>query len=145
MVFNFTKKYQFSTRLYLNQKKLEEISEVRLLGVILTNNLSFEKNTEAVIKNAYTRMIMLRKLSAFGIQLKDLLTIYILYIRVAVEQSCTVWHSSLNEEQHTDIERVQKVALRVILQEKYEYYSNTLRITELDPLRIWRIYLCLRF
>ena len=53
MVFNFTRKYQFSTRLYLNDKKLEEISECRLLGVVLTNDLSFEKNTEAIIKNAY--------------------------------------------------------------------------------------------
>ena len=62
-----------------------------------------------------------------------------------MEQSCTVWHSSLNEEQHTDIERVQKVALRIILQEEYEDYSNALRITKLDTLRIRRESLCLRF
>ena len=94
MVFNFTRKYQFSTRLYLNDKKLEEISECRLLGVILTNDLSFEKNTEAIIKNAYTRMIILRKLSEFGIPLQDLLNIYKLYIRSVVEQSSTVWQIS---------------------------------------------------
>ena len=97
MVFNFTRKYQFSSRFYLNNNKLEEISECRLLGVVLTNNLSFEKNTESIVKNAYKRMIMLHKLSQFGISVADMLNIYVLYIRSVVEQSCVVWHSSVTE------------------------------------------------
>ena len=117
MVFNYTRKYQFSTRLFLNQKKLDELDECRLLGVILTNDLSFEKNSEQIVKNAYCRMIMLRKLSEFCVPIEDMLNIYILYIRSAAEQSFVVWHSSLTEEEHTDLERIQKVAPRIILQD----------------------------
>ena len=145
MIFNFTRKYQFSSRFYLNNIKLEEISECRLLGVVLTNDLSFEKNTESIVKSAYTRMIMLRKLSPFGISMSDMLNIYVLYIRSVVEQSCVVWHSSLTEEQHMEIERVQKVALRIILQDLYENYSNALAVTQLETLKSRRKLLCLRF
>ena len=65
-------------------------------------------------------MLILRKLSEFGIPINDMINIYILYIRSVAEQSCVVWHSSLTEEQKMDIERTQKVALRIILQEHYE-------------------------
>ena len=75
----------------MNQKKLDELDECRLLGVILTNDLSFEKNSEKIVKNAYCRMIMLRKLSEFCVPIEDMLNIYILYIRSAAEQSCVVW------------------------------------------------------
>ena len=145
MIFNFTRKYQFSSRFYLNNIKLEELSECRLLGVVLTNDLSFEKNTESIVKSAYTRMIMLRKLSQFGISMSDMLNIYVIYIRSVVEQSCVVWHSSLTEEQHMEIERVQKVALRIILQDLYENYSNALAVTQLETLKSRRKLLCLRF
>ena len=44
-----------------------------------------------------------------------------------------------------DIERVQKVALRIILQENYEDYQTALSITALESLKIRRKDLCLRF
>ena len=43
MVFNFTKKKQFSTRLKLNVKILETVREMKLLGPILTDKLKWEK------------------------------------------------------------------------------------------------------
>ena len=145
MVVNFTKKYQFSTRLSVGKSQLEEVSECKLLGLTLTNDLSFDKNTQNLIKNAFTRMIMLQKLVVFNIPLEDLLNIYQLYIRSVAEQSCVVWNSSLTLEQHMDIERIQKVALRIILHEQYENYENALKITGLETLRSRRKNLCLRF
>ena len=62
MTFNFTRKYQFSTRLCLSDRKLDEISECKLLGHVLTSDLSFEQNTDCIIKNAFKRMIMIQKL-----------------------------------------------------------------------------------
>ena len=39
MIFNFTNKYTFNTRLALNNKILETVSETKLLGTIVTNDL----------------------------------------------------------------------------------------------------------
>ena len=77
--------------------------------------------------------------------MKDLLNIYVLYIRSILEQSCAVWHSSITEDESADLERVQKVCLKIILREKYESYENALHITELENLSDRRTQLCFNF
>ena len=90
-------------------------------------------------------MIILKNLFSFGVSLQDLVEIYTLYIRSVVEQSAVVWHSSLTCGEDLELERIQKVALRIILKEDYLSYSHALKITGLEPLRIRRQRLCLRF
>ena len=75
----------------------------------------------------------------------DLVNIYVLYVRSILEQSCQVWSSSLTVENFHDLERVQKNALKIILQEDYENYSSALTITGLDTLFTRRDDLCLKF
>ena len=60
MVVNFTKKFQFSTRIQLEGRLIEEVQECQLLGLTLTPNLSWHKNTENIVKKANTRLIMLQ-------------------------------------------------------------------------------------
>ena len=55
----------FNTRLALNNKILETVSETKLLGTIVTNDLKWDRNTEHIVKKSYARMEILRKLSAF--------------------------------------------------------------------------------
>ena len=43
MIFNFTKNYQFSTKVYLNDTLLEIISETKLLGTIVRSDLTWHK------------------------------------------------------------------------------------------------------
>ena len=72
------------------------------------------------MKRANARMMMLHKLVEFNVHVDDLLTIFILYNRSVLEQLCQVWHSNLTFENLTDIEKVQKNALHIILNEDYE-------------------------
>ena len=71
--------------------------------------------------------------------------IYITFIRSILEYSCPVWHSSLTNENREDIERIQKSALRIILQEKYKDYTNALDTIDLEPLEDRRTNICLTF
>ena len=66
MPFNFTKNYQFGTRLHLNNGQLETVTETKLLGTILTNELKWDKNTDHIVKKSCSRMELLRKLYGFG-------------------------------------------------------------------------------
>ena len=90
-------------------------------------------------------MRLLHKLVEFGVPRQDLLNIYILYIRSILEQSCQVWHSSLTLENSSDLERVQKNALKIILKNGYSSYNQSLEITGLQVLVERRAALCLRF
>ena len=145
MLINFTRSKQFSTRIKLDDTPLQEISECKLLGVIIQNDLSFRKNTQSIIRKAYARMIILEKLYEFNLPIEEMVNIYTLFIRSVVEQSCIVWHSSLSEDDHIALERVQKIALRIILDSQYTDYRSALTQTNLDSLRSRRKYLCLKF
>ena len=120
MLFNFTKNYQFSSRLKIDNEIVETVQEMKLLGTILTNDLRWNANTENIVKKANSRMELMRRISNFGASWDDLKNIYILYIRSLLEQSCTVWHSGLSQENIQDLERVQKSAMKLILKESFK-------------------------
>ena len=124
MVFNFTLDFQFVSRPSIEDVILEIIEETKLLGVIVTNDLTWNKNTQNLVKRANARLRLLHRLSEFEVPIQDLIQIYILFIRSVLEQSCPVWHSSLTEENAHDLERVQKSALRIILKERYTTYVD---------------------
>ena len=90
-------------------------------------------------------MELLRRVASFGTNFEELKNIYTLFVRSLLEQSATVWHSSLTEENKNDLERVQKTALKVILAEKYLSYSHALNLLDLDSLSDRREQLCLSF
>ena len=64
------------------------------------------------------------------------------FIKV-VEQSCQVWRSSPTLENVHDLECI--LALKIILQDEYQNYSNALHLTGLKSLFERRNELCLRF
>ena len=88
---------------------------------------------------------MLHKLYSFNLDDEEMVNIYILYIRCILEQSCQVWHFSITQEEKGDIERVQKVAFRIILNSRYTDYDKALEILNLETLSDRREVLSLKF
>ena len=117
--------------LSLENSLLEQVTETRLLGVVLNKNLSWHSNTDFIVKKAYKRMLIFHKLFEFNLPVKERINIYILYIRSILETSAFVWHSSIKQADEMELERVQKVALRIILNDDYESYFHALHATGL--------------
>jgi hypothetical protein len=90
-------------------------------------------------------MIILHKLCSFSMPDCELVDIYVLYLRSILEQSCQVWHYAITEEESSDLERVQKVACKVILGSRYTDYQSALETLNLNRLDERRTSLCLRF
>ena len=145
MIFNYSKDHQFSTSLTIDDEKLEIVEEAKLLGVILTNDLKWNQNTDYLVKKAYCRMELLRRVAEYSSSIEDLKIIYTMYIRSILEQACVVWHSSLTQENCEDLERVQKCALRIIMGSKYISYDEALKDTNLQSLKDRREELCKKF
>ena len=145
MIFNFTNKYQFTTRLTLNAENVEVVPEVKLLGTIISNDLTWDSNIANIVKRANARMILLRKLSEFRAPRDQMKTIYILYIRSILEQSAVVWHFNLTQQNCEDLTRIQKSACKIILRNKYESYKKSLEILDLEDLGERRMKLCKDF
>ena len=145
MIFNFNENHQFSTRLYLENTLLQTINETKLLGTVVTSDLKWHRNTEMLVQKAFKRMQILHKLYSFNVNTNDLVEIYVLYIRSILEFNCQVWHHSLTELDSESIERVQKVACRIMLKSNYEHYSEALDKLGLETLKDRRSKLCIKF
>ena len=56
MIYNFTEKKQFGTRLVMENSNLEVIDSVKLLGTIVTNDLKWDQSTAHLVKKSNARM-----------------------------------------------------------------------------------------
>ena len=118
---------------------------MKLLGTVITSDLKWETNTEVLVRKANAGTTLLTKIAEFNPPKSDLKTIYILFIRSLLEQSAVVWHSSLTKENSDDLERVQKSAVKVILNNQYKDYESALERLEIQKLKDRRELLCKNF
>ena len=88
---------------------------------------------------------MITNIKYVGVGTDDLIDIYKLYIRSIMEYCSVVWHSTLTEQQSMDLERVQKLWLKVILGDRYTSYEGALEVCELESLTKRRESRCLKF
>ena len=144
MLINFTKNYQFSTRLQLKNNNLEIVRETKILGMILTDDLKWDANCSYLIKKFYARMQLLLKVASFGTDEKELKLIYTTFCRGLLEQCCEVWSSSLTQDNKNDLERCQMSAMKIICK-NYTSYSDSLRQLDLEDLETRRLKLLSRF
>lgn len=75
----------------------------------------------------------------------EMFDVYTKEIRSLLEMAVPVWHSGLTNHQIDDIESVQKVAMRIILQEKYIDYQLACQKFSAQTLADRRIKLCSKF
>ena len=136
MLINFTKKYQFVTRIKLKNANVEQVSEAKVLGTILSDDLSWNKNCANIIRKCHSRMQLLRTVASFGTNTETLKHIYIHIIRVILEGSCQVWDGSLTIQNRKSLERVQKQCLKIISPKlKYKEALKQLNINDLQTRR----------
>ena len=89
-------------------------------------------------------MEILRQISKFTKSIKDKTHIYKTYIRSVLEQSSVVWSSSISQKNKRELERVQKVAVRLITNSN-KPYEEKLKELQLETLQERREKLSLRF
>ena len=90
-----------------NLNLLQQVTEERLLGAVINDRLTWDYNTNFIVKKAYKRMIMLHKLFEFGLPQEEMINIYLLHIRSILESSAVGGHSSPALADEMTIERVQ--------------------------------------
>ena len=128
MLFNPTLNYDFVPSFEVEGRAIETKEEMRLLGLVLRNDLSWKSNTEQMTKKAYNRLWMLKRLKLNGANIEDLTDVYIKQVRSVLEFGVPVWNSNIKKEEILDIERVQKCFLNLTLGNLYTSYKAALEI-----------------
>ena len=146
MLFNKSRKWDFPPEIsFSNNENLEYLSQIKLVGVIVSDDLRWEKNTQYICQKAMERMWILRRMKKSKLDTEILLDTYTKEIRTILELAVPVWHSGLTLKQTRDIERIQKTALYIILEESYLDYDVACTLLGIEPLNLRRDQLCLKF
>ena len=145
MLFNTAKTRDFTPQMKIENEEIEVVEKLKLLGVMITDDLKWNCNTSYITSRGYRKLWILRRLKIFGASNQQLKDIYFKQVRSILEYAAVVWHSSLTQTNTAHIERVQKCALAIILGEKYTSYENALKLLKIDQLSIRREALCKKF
>ena len=145
ILFNPSKKIDFDPQIRLEGDTLINVEEIKLLGLTLRSDMKWTSNTDSMTSKAYKRLWALRRLKSHGADQNDLVEVYSKQIRPTLEFAVPVWHPGISKGEKNDIERVQKSAAKIILQEKYQTYIQALQILNLEQLSKRRMKICNKF
>ena len=144
--FNKSRKHDFPPELFLSgNQMLEVVSEVKLVGVMVSHDLKWQKNTDYICSKARQKLWVLRRLKSYYLETDKLADVYKKEVRSLLEYAVPVWHSSITSNQSRQIERVQKTAFRIILGHDYISYEVACTLLLMEPLFIRRTQLCMNF
>ena len=142
---NFSKTKPQHADLSIGSDKLDYVDKAKILGISIQNDLKWQSQVDIMIKKANTRLFMLRSLKRFGFDQDELTVVYKSYVRPVLEYADVVWHSGLTCKQASDLERIQRRAIRTILGYKYISYSKSIQQCNIKKLSDRRVEHCRTF
>ena len=115
------------------------------MGVIVSQDLRWSKNTEYICSKARQKLWILRRIDKLELSEDKLFDVYSKEIRSILELAVPVWHSGLTKTQSNDIERIQKLAFKLILKSNYLDYKTACKRLSTKTLQERRVQLCRNF
>lgn len=126
----------------LNGKSIPISSTNKLLGVKISNSVTWQEHANDIIVRGSKALYMLHVMKRYNPPQEQLLKVYTTYIRPLLEYCAPVFHAGLTASQAQQIERVQKRALKIIYGYNYTY-GDLLRNFGIESLADRRQQMCL--
>ena len=93
MCFSKSRKIDFPPEIFFKDgAQLEVISETTLLGLVISRDLSWGRNTEFICQKARRKLWILRRLLSFDLNIYELFDVYTKEVRSLLELAVPVWH-----------------------------------------------------
>ena len=104
-VISFTKarrKWDFPPELeLLDGTQIEFMTETKLLGVVVSHDLRWQKNTDFICQKARQKMWQLRRMLELDLDIYQMFDVYCKEVRSILELAVPVWHSGLTKSNPT--------------------------------------------
>ena len=101
-------------RITMNGVQIERTDSAKILGIIISEDLTWNAHVNSTVSKASKRLYMLYQLKRAGVDQHDLVRIYMSVIRPVLEYAAPVWSSSMPGYLSDKIETIQKRAMRTI-------------------------------
>ena len=102
------------SHIYTEAGRIDSGDTLKTVGFIFDRRPGAAEHIKAMRRKFGTRAGMLRHLKKIGIEEETLVEVYKSFIRPILEYACSAWHTILTKEQDGDIERLQRIALKII-------------------------------
>ena len=140
MNYNFIKINFPPQNLTLNGNIINVAKKIKLLGVILTDDLKWAENTLNICSKVNKKLYQICTLKHWGLQRAEMVTAWRSMLRPIAEYAVPLWHSDLTECDSGKIGKLQKKALNKILATVYvdnkRYYQlDNEHVTYLEALK----------
>ena len=122
ITFNFSEKNLEPENLVLNGNRISSCDKIKLLGVVISKDLSWTENTSHICDKVNRKFFILCKLKQFGLSEEELLTAWKVMLRPITEYAAPLWHSGLLDSDIKKLENLQKKAIGLIF--GIVYHSN---------------------
>ena len=117
---------------FIKMKPLDYVKEEKDLGVVVDNRLKFHKHAASAVKQA-NKVLGLIKDSFTALDDTTLPLLYTSMVRPHLEYGNIIWGPHFKEDMKA-VERVKKIATRMILRIKDLPYTQRLKALNLPPL-----------
>ena len=114
LVIDFRRKPNDFVSSKLHGVNIDVVTEYKYLGTIFTNRLTWDINTDTILKKAYQRLYFLRKLNSFSVSVSTLTSFYNAFIESIISFSCICWYMNLNLHQKNSLERIVRISSKII-------------------------------
>ena len=114
MVISFKQNPAPVPQLIINSNAVERVHSFKILGVWLSDDLSWKSHVSHMYSRATPRLYYLKQLRRCGLSQCHLLAYYKTLIRLILEYACPVWHAGLTKGASDILEKIQKRALKII-------------------------------
>ena len=92
-----------------------------------------------------SKMWLLRRLKKLDVDTEQILDFYLKEIRPVAEHGVAIWSSGLTRIQVNELEKIQKIAFKIILEDSYISHEVACTILNILPLKFRRQELCTTF
>ena len=97
--FTNSRKYDFPPEItFKDGTILDTMSETRLLGVVISKDLKWSKNTDFICSKARRKLWILRRMQSLDLSRAELFDVYQKEVRSVLEFAVPVWHSGLKKK-----------------------------------------------
>ena len=139
LLFSKMRKFDFTPELQLGgSENIEVVEEMKIVGFILRSDLKTVSNTRYIIKKAYSRMWIIRRLKALGASRHRLIDVLQKQVLSVLTLGVPAWDCMLTLEERTDLSRVLKTGLHIIWGAEFTNFSDMLKRSGLKDLQIVR-------
>ena len=136
MIFNRGKKYDFMPQLQLKEhSNMEVVDTMKLVGFQLRSDLKTSTNTQYLVKRAWKKMWVVRRLKALGATEEDMLRVLRTQVLSHLQFASPAWSTLLTGKESSQIESVLKTGLFLVYGSRYESFSWALSESNMSSLR----------